>query len=386
MGITTKRQGTFWTTQQQELLLRAALLNGREAIDAWSEWKSCVDIDDIDLLDPGSYRLLPLVYRNLNNQRVEDPLMMKLKGIYRLTWYKNQMLFHTIANLLRSFHKAGIETMVLKGAALTFFCYKDYGLRPMNDFDVLIHTGQALQAVHLLKELGWQPRNFEPSEDYISVSYSHGFVDNSNRELDLHWHLLSQNRNEGADDAFWEGAVLTKVHDIPVYLLNTTDQLLHICVHGAKWNDIPSFRWVADAFMVMKNALSEIDWNRLITQAKKRRLILPLKDTLNYLRDSFDAPIASKFLQSIKDIPVSKIDRIEYKITVSPPSRWTAVLDLWCQHSRLMGNANVMRKFIRFPRFLQDIWRLSIWKLPFYGVFKVITWSKNRLAGVASHK
>jgi hypothetical protein len=46
----------------------------------------------------------------------------------------------------------------------------------------------------------------------------------------------------------------------------------------------------------------------------------------------------------------------------------------------------VLRKLIRFPRFLQDIWGLSIWKLPFYGVFKMITWSKNRVAGVTSHK
>jgi len=386
MGITMKRQGSFLPTLQQELLLRAALLNGREAIDAWSEWKSCVDIDDIDSLDPGSYRLLPLVYRSLNNQRLEDPLMMKLKGVYRLTWYKNQMLFHAIANLLRSFQNAAIKTIVLKGAALTILCYKDYGLRPMKDFDVLVHTGQALQAVHLLKELGWQPKDFEPSENYISVSYAHGFVDNSGREFDLHWHLLSQSRDEGADDAFWEGAILTEVHDIPVYVLNTTDQLLHICVHGAHWNTIPSFRWVADAFMVMKNAQSGIDWNRLIAEGEKRRLILPLQDTLNYLRDSFDAPIAPEILQSIKNMPVPKIDRIEYKITTSPPSRWTAVLDLWCQHSRLMGNTNVLRKLIRFPGFLQDIWGLSIWKLPFYGIFKMITWSKNRLDGVASHK
>ena len=47
--------GGFWPTSQQELLLRAALLPGKEAIDAWREWKSGVDVDQ---LDPGSLRLL----------------------------------------------------------------------------------------------------------------------------------------------------------------------------------------------------------------------------------------------------------------------------------------------------------------------------------------
>jgi hypothetical protein len=372
-------KGVRRLTQQQELLLRAALLAGRDAVDAWSEWKSCVDIDDVDHLDRGSYRLLPLLYRNLNNLRVEDPLMMKLKGVYRLTWYKNQMLFHTIAHLLRSFQNAAIKTIVLKGAALTVLCYKDYGLRPMNDFDVLVHTAQALQAVHLLKELGWQPKDFEPSKDYISVSYSHGFIDNFGREFDLHWHLLSQCRNPGADDAFWEGAVLTKVNDIPVYVLNTTDQLLHICIHGAQWNVTPTFRWVADAFLVIKNAQSEIDWNRLIEQAQKRRLILPLKDALNYLKNTFDAPVPSEILRNINETSVPRIDRLEYRISVSPPSRWTAMLDLWCQHSRLMGNKDFLHKFIKFPRFLQNIWGVALWKLPFYGLSKILTWQKNPL-------
>jgi hypothetical protein len=381
-----KRQGSFWPTLQQEMLLRAALLNGRAAIDAWSEWKSCVDIDDIDALDPGSYRILPLVYRNLKNQHVEDPLMTKLKGVYRLTWYKNQMLFHTIANLLRSFQNAAIKTMVLKGAALTILCYKDYGLRPMDDFDVLVHTDQALPAINLLKELGWKPKSFEPTEEYINLSYSHGFYDSADRECDLHWHLLSQSRERNSDDDFWEGAREIKVKDVPTHVLTPTDQLFHICMHGIKWDSTPTFRWVADAITIMTSLQSDIDWDRLIAQAKKRRLILPLRDTLHYLRDSFHAPIASEMLQRMKDMPVPRIDRIEYKITISPPSRWTAVLDLWCQHSRLMGNTNVLHKLIRFPRFLQDIWGLSLWKLPFFGVFKMITWAKNRKAGVPSHK
>jgi hypothetical protein len=381
-----KKEGSFWPTQQQELLLHAALLKGRGAIDAWSEWRSRVDIDDIDRLDPGSYRILPLLYRNLNNQGVEDPLMMRLKGVYRLAWYKNQMLFHTMANLLRSFHDAGIKTMVLKGAALTVLFYKDYGLRPMDDFDVLVHTEQAIPAINLLKKLGWKPKSFEPTEEYINVSYSHGFRDGADREFDLHWHVLSQSRKRDSDDDFWEGAIEIKIHDVPAYALNPADQLLHICIHGTKWDVTPTLRWVEDAIMILTTLESGIDWNRLIAQAEKRRLILPLQDTLIYLRDTFDAPIASEILQSINDIPVPRIERIEYKITVSPPTRWTAVLDLWCQHSRLTGNTSILHKLIKFPRFLQKIWGLSLWKIPFYSILKMITWSKNRLSGETSQK
>jgi hypothetical protein len=378
MGIFEKREGVFWPTQQQELLLRAALLEGRDAVEAWKEWRSRVDIDDIDRLDPGSYRLLPLLYRNLNSHGAEDPIMMKLKGVYRLTWYKNQMLFHTITSLLRSFQRAGIDTMVLKGAALTLLCYRDYGLRPMNDFDVLVHTRDALSAVRLLRELGWNPLEFDPDEEYISVSYSHGFADKAGREFDLHWHLFSQCRTPDADNDFWKDAALTNFHGEPAYVLSPTDQLLHICVHGARWNETPPFRWVADAIMLLNNVHNNIDWNRLVLQAEKRHLITPLLETLHYLRDTFKAPVSPEMIKNLQAIRVPYPERMEYRIAVSPLTQWTAGLDLWFQHSRLSGHTSLPLRIARFPKFLQKIWGVPAWKLPFYGLSRIIRWHENR--------
>ncbi len=380
MNSIIKRQGCFWPMPDQELLLKAALLRNGTAADAWNEWRSHIDIDDIDNLDPGSYRLLPLLYRNLNSLGIKDPILMKLKGVYRLTWYKNQMLFHTIAGLLRSFNDAGIESMVLKGAALTLLCYGDYGLRPMNDFDVLVRNEQAVPAIRLLRKLGWIPMDFEPDERYISVSYSHGFEDEAGRQFDLHWHLFSQCRDAHADDDFWEKAVLTGFHDVPAHVLCLTDQLLHICVHGAHWNITPPFRWVADAIMLLNNARNAIDWRRLIAQAEKRRLILPLQDTLNYLRETFDAPIPPEVLKRLQDIHVPGIERMEYRIAVNPPTPWTAMLYLWCQHCRLTGNAGLPYKIAGFPAFLHKIWGVPLWKLPFHGLMKTFSWNKNPMS------
>jgi len=58
---------------------------------------------------------------------------------------------------------------------LTLLHYKDYGIRPMNDIDILVHPEYAEQAVYLLREAGWIPIDFLPTGEYISVSYSHGF-------------------------------------------------------------------------------------------------------------------------------------------------------------------------------------------------------------------
>jgi hypothetical protein len=325
---------------------------------------------------------LPLLYRNLQTHKIKDPSIGKYKGVYRQTWYKNQILFHTIASLLRSFHDANIQTLILKGAALTVLYYKDYGLRPMNDFDVLVRMEKVLPAIELLQRLGWAPMDFVPTEEYISVSYSHGFRNRAGQEFDLHWHLLSQSREINADDDFWDGTITTNIHDIATHALNPTDQLLHICIHGARWNYTPPFRWVADAMSILNSAQSKIDWNRFITQSRRRRLILPLRESLLYLRNTVYAPIPSEILQSLRDLPIPTIERIEYKVNISPPTRWTAMLDLWCQHSRLMGDTTWLYKLIGFPGFLRRIWGQSLWRLPLYGVSRLMTWQKNGLTKI----
>jgi hypothetical protein len=372
-----RKRSNVWPTREQELLLRAALLQGRDALEAWDAWKSHADIDR---LEPGAYRLLPLLYQNLKRHAVHHPHMNIFRGVYRKTWYENQMLFHTIASLLRSFHVAGIAVMVLKGAALTLLCYKDYGIRPMNDIDILVRPEHAVRAVYLLKELGWLPIDFMPTEEYMSVSYSHGFRNNAGQECDLHWHVLSQCRKAHDDDVFWQDADEVKIHDATAYVLNPTDQLLHVCIHGARWNITPPIRWIADAVTILNNHSPLIDWDRLILQADKHRLILPLRDTLNYLKAQFDVPIDTEFLHLLNTSVVPRIERIEYEVATRPPTPWTAFLDLWCQHSRLMGKAALLRKLLKYPQFLQNIWGVALWKLPVQGISKVMTWSRNPLA------
>ena len=95
-----KRNANYWPTEQQKLLLRAALLKGKDSIEAWERWKSSVDIEHLDI---GSHRLLPHLYRNLQDQGVKDPQMSKFKDVYRQTWRHNELLFHHVSSLLLAF-------------------------------------------------------------------------------------------------------------------------------------------------------------------------------------------------------------------------------------------------------------------------------------------
>jgi hypothetical protein len=124
--------GGVLPTAEQELLLRAALWSGERATAAWLEWASRVDVVN-DLVDEGSFRLLPLVYRNLDRVGLAGPSMSRLKGVYRHSWAKNIALFRETQRVLHRLGGAGIDTIIMNGIALTHLYYQDFETRPMSD-------------------------------------------------------------------------------------------------------------------------------------------------------------------------------------------------------------------------------------------------------------
>jgi hypothetical protein len=312
--------GPDWPNRQQEWLLQAALWKGPRAADAWRRWKEAVDIDQ---LDGGSQGLLPLLYHNLTEQGSNDPLLAWCKGFYRRAWYLNQLTIHHMTGVLRALHQAGIRRLLLlKGAAMALAHYGDYGLRPMSDFDFQVPLDQGPAATALLVLWGWRPKSQLPRQ--------HGwdFTDAQGRKLDLHWYSLFDCPQPGIDDDFWASASETHLADVPVQLLCPTDQLLHICAHGARWQIGSPLRWIADAVMILRATPRDaIDWGRLVNAAQQRGVAPLLLDSLTYLRDLMEAPVPSAVLDDLTPPPPVP-DRV--------PSRWRV--------RRVVG---VMRKAVR---------------------------------------
>ena len=145
----------FWPTECQRLLLQTALLPRPGALAAWREWRSRYDFFDHPHGD-GAFKLYPLVYKRLVAEDVDEPLLPRMKGIYRYWWSSNQRLFAMAAKLLEELHRAGVNTLVLKGAAVSPLYYKDIGARPMSDVDVLVTLDQVERALGCLQQAGWR--------------------------------------------------------------------------------------------------------------------------------------------------------------------------------------------------------------------------------------
>ncbi len=152
----------FWPGPRHRLLLHAALDEAEAAMKAWRRWRELVEFDDLD--EPEN-RLLPLVYRNLGTQLADDPVVGRMRGVYRLTWTRNQLLASAGAEAVRELAAQGVPTLLLKGAALSLLNYRDMGVRPMADVDVLVPPAQARIAMDCLLSAGWQAGVEQPRAD-----------------------------------------------------------------------------------------------------------------------------------------------------------------------------------------------------------------------------
>ncbi len=355
-------------TFQQELLLQAALLGGDDAISSWLEWKKSADLAN---LDGGSARLLPLLYQNLSLHGVEEPIMERLKEEYVNTWRDNELLFYEIATLLRLFHEAGVEILLLKGAALSLHFYKDSGLRPMSDVDILVQPQKAEMAIRLLHQAGWKSA-YESPEVLIPYRHAIEFSNEEGRRLDLHWKALWGEAQEANDDDFWEGSIPIETDGVPTRILNSTDQLLHVCAHGAAWNDLPPLRWVADAAIIMRAENSEIDWERLMKQTRMRRLMLPMSDALGYLRKILGANVPADVLATIRNIPASPLECVLYRLRTSPNRDLRRLFTLYYGLVARRSSATPPhQKLLDFLMYLKCFWGLKyLWQIPFYMAYE----------------
>lgn len=355
---------------EQKLLLKAALLQGTVATDSWQQWKASVDIEN---LDQESYQLLPLLYGNLSAHDVTDEHMGRLKGVYRRSWCENQVMLQNLTTILHCFQAGGIDTLLLKAAALNLNSSGDNTLRMINFLDILVHPADALKAMSLLQKIGWQPQGKIP-EKLGSFAHVLGFKNPSNQYLNLRWHLFGDGLNQPAEKDFWNSAKLTQVGDASAYILSPTDGLFYICVAGGLWNRIMPANRIADAAILLGSSQSEIDWHRLITLAQTYHFVLPLKTMLLQLQDILNYPIPSSIVEKIQNLTVSQFEARESQIMAG---KKTTVLERFLlryfQYCRTVNPDNYGIKLLGFPRYLQYIWgvkRLS--QIPYQVIIRGI--------------
>ena len=362
----TKTGQSCWPDQQQELLLRATVLDGEKALTAWKQWTDEVDFED---LDPGSIRLLPETYTNLVKLGASHEYMARMKGTKRKTWLENQLLFRQAEKALLILEEMGISTMIAKGPALVLCHYKHHARRPMADFDIVVRRDRAEEAIDALGSNGFKLMDERWQGGAIERLHAVTYVNDRGRQFDLHWRVIGGCTD---DSPFWDNAVPVSVNKTSTLAPSPTDQLLHVCIHGVRPNDVPPIRWVVDAAVILGTA--QIDWDRLAKVATVRRFGYRMRAAFNYLR-RFDIHEPADATEKLWRRELFGLEKLEFdRITrVRRKSVRTQYAYVWLGYNRFAGSETGLSRIRKLPDYLKLMWNVkSSWLLPGVAVGKTM--------------
>jgi len=356
--------GACWPDERQTTMLRVAICEPEVAAREWAELRRELEIDEI--WDPEAQRLLPLILRNLREAGYDDPDFPRMKGIQRRTWFENQRRIHAVKPVIAQLHDVGVETLFLKGVPLALQYYRDVGLRPMADVDVLVPYASYDTALDVLEGDGFRDVLDIPRDRRRRMYHGAGMLHPDGRSIDLHWQLalpfvLPHAASDSTTD-FFAAAVDLDLDGLTVPTLCSADMLLHLVVHGLWAGSSANVRWVADAAVVIRTAGDELDWDRVLDQTVRRDLVVPVSNALRYLDRVVDTPVPPRAVNELLRVPVRRRTRRAYDRIMGDTQETELLGGLegtrayWSRQSYKWGTWRAAREL---PYFLQDNWNLD---------------------------
>lgn len=213
--------------------------------------------------------------------------LLSAKYYYNLT--SNIHLLDEFYAVLKRLNKIGIEVIVLKGVLLIEKVYRNIGLRPMSDVDVLVRK-EALPEV--MKEMS--------DSGYHVTPHGHlGYLKDGEfpAVMDFHWDIWFPET-----DDIWKRCKMTMINNIPVKSLDNEDALIYMATHQSINHGMHKLIWLSDIHEFIRAYRDVINWKNFIRRVKDYNIEIPLYYTLSHTEKLLGTGIPSAVLKDLKPV------------------------------------------------------------------------------------
>jgi hypothetical protein len=277
-----------------------------------------------------THGMAPLLYVHLKAAEVQLPRDVKrtLQGLVLRHREINRVRMRVLRDILSTYDDAGIQALVLKGAALAHLVYPEPGLRPMSDLDILVPKAELWRAQRLLAESGFDAPlpssralphrhlggatrrtegltihvelHYKLSSDYFdhAISYMRSKIwPKSRSSTPAHAfrrrHISrarsrQAERRRNAPASMWPDDLTVPpqpfvLADLTAHTLGHEDMLSHLCQHLTSHVNVWDFGrliWVADIVSLAERFVAQIDWKRI---RRQRPAVLRMLSLLHFM-------------------------------------------------------------------------------------------------------
>jgi len=231
---------------------------------------------------------VPLEFRNKLRERHRAQLLVTLAMTAELF------------RLLQKFTQAGIAALVVKGPALAAQAYGDPGLRQYGDLDLLMRSKDIHRATEVMTEAGYQGDVPLSAIAAGKIPGEYLFTRTGTKlPVELHTERTLRYFPRGLPlEKFFERQIRVRLDGRDIPALSVEDELVFICVHGAKhfWERL---MWIADVAALITRQTC-LDWERTMQAARDAGATRMLYVGLRLAADVLELPLPEKIATAVK--------------------------------------------------------------------------------------
>jgi hypothetical protein len=357
--------------------LRLALAPGADVEKSWLDLQPL----EIETLEPGTFALLPLVYRRLDEAGVRDTRLPRLAGIYRSNWVKNQLQLERLPSLLEPLAAAGIESLVVGGPAVATRYYTQLGLRPILQLEIVVSPEDSTRAGSVLSSSGWRLVSRTPGR-------TSRLVEGTSRVGAVLYEGLPAYFRGPVDPAtavaaMREAAGRSTIGGVPAETLAPADELLLACGLWARRTLAPGVQWLLDVHHILVGG--GVDDVRLRSRARAHRLVRPLAETLTYLADTTRGEEASRILWTLEAERPTPRESLTYRLAANGLRPLGSPPEALLEHARLTLDEPLLTALRRLPSSMRDSWGLDgVGQVPLVAARKMLERTRRAVMPSAS--
>lgn len=235
-------------------------------------------------------------HESLVPREIRQALVDRQRAQIFLTMRLTVELFH----ILESFTSEGIAALAIKGPVLAARAYADPAMRSYGDLDLLVRQRDIRRATELMCAAGFAPAVPPSAIDAGKIPGQYLFSrPDSKLIVELHNdRTLRYFPRRLPLEEFFARQILVRLdtHEAPA--LSVEDELVLICIHGAKhlWERL---MWIADVAGLLTRQTG-IDWGRVAGSAKAIGAERMLHTGIRLASDLLGAPLPGKVRATVQ--------------------------------------------------------------------------------------
>lgn len=216
-----------------------------------------------------------------------------------------------MVELLGDLEAAGVGAVSFKGPVFATTCYGDVRLRAYGDLDLFVSVEDVRRARDLLLDLGFKqldplPEPLDvPVRSYWPFGFPHGnavgFVRDGGKEaqvdVDLQWAAAPNFLKVPINPAdLMARRRMVRLFDRDVYTFDVVDELVLMCLHGAKhaWTEL---RQVADVAACLEAAhrANDLNWEVALGRIAEAQLVRVCALAIRLAETLLGAPVPEEY-------------------------------------------------------------------------------------------